>query len=129
MVKKTTMIDEGDEGWIDETSMKEMKEMERRFGEEGWIGEERWILGFNNPKILPLSLSSLLTCHLFSQFIFFYFKFSKIHVATHLSNLSATWALTQSKLTGATELQKGVKLGGWKVIFFNRGPKSLLFKT
>jgi hypothetical protein len=56
MVKKTNMIDEGDEG----TRVME----ERRFGEEGWIGEEQWILGLKNPKILPLSLSSLLTCQL-----------------------------------------------------------------
>jgi hypothetical protein len=27
------------------------------------------------------------------------------------------------------ELQKGMKLRGWKVIFFNRGPKSLPGQT
>jgi len=37
MVKKTKQIDEEDEG----TRLME----ERQFGEEGWIGKERWILG------------------------------------------------------------------------------------
>jgi len=64
MVKKTKLIYEEDEG----TRVME----ERRFGEE-WIGEERWILVFKNPKILPLSLSSLLTCQFNFLFIFLFF--------------------------------------------------------
>jgi len=43
--------------------------------------------------------------------------------------LSGDLALTQSKSEGASELQKGAKLGGWKVIFFNRGPKLLRSQT
>ena len=41
----------------------------------------------------------------------------------------ATYVLTESKSQGAYELQKGVKLGGWKVVFFNRGPKLLRSQT
>jgi len=35
------------------------------------------------------------------------------------------WALTQSKSEGVYELQNGAKLGGWKVVYFNRWPKLL----
>lgn len=38
-------------------------------------------------------------------------------------------ALTGSKSEGECELQKGVKLGGWKMFFFNRVPKLLIWQT
>jgi len=33
------------------------------------------------------------------------------------------------KIREAYELQKGMKLRGWKVVFFNRGPKLLPWQT
>lgn len=56
-------------------------------------------------------------CHVLPSInlLFFLFLINQMPRGIHLL---ATWALIQSKSEGVYELQKGVKLGGRKVIFF-----------
>lgn len=61
------------------------------------------------PRMLIILTTDLILRLLIIPIIFF-----------HL-NLINKWPLTRSKLEGAYELQKGVKLGGWKVFFLIRG--------